>query len=462
MLNEKVTNIKNIRKSHIPYIITWTIFYSWLIVFFTWWITSFKNSYIFKNSNAYLLYLLFSIFIATLAFVLKPKNFRVHVVLGGLLSILILVLYNTLPFGKHIIYLLSFTIALTYVGLIQIFIYILNNTEKFYSVLFANFLMISVAVLQNLGILNISITKNYSFTIIVLLLSFIPVYKFNKEDYLNEEKIYAKNKTKTPKMLYFSLILNLIFLIFCRGIGRAYLLTANDLYPFNIEIYYYFGGMLGCLLLYLIFKYVKKANSIAWNIIFSCYVFAIFLFFASDIEQITYIFAFILGNCVTMGMCLMYYTLGIISKKYWDFKYIRYNIFIIDIIGCGLGTIIGNYIYSHTNYYFNIIVLSASVLISIILLSLSPILILTFFEDKWDEDSTKAVIDNANMRKFTKLNLTKKEIEVCKYILENLTVRQIAAEMKISENTIKFHKKQIFEKLNINSKEELIKIIEKK
>lgn len=462
MINEKVTNIKNIRKSHIPYIITWTIFYSWLIVFFTWWITSFKNSYIFKDANAYLLYLLFSIFIGTLPFILKPKNFRTHMVHGGIVSVIILALYNTLPFGKHIIYLLSFTIALTYVGLLQAFIYVLNNTEKFYSVLFANFLMITLAVLQNLGILNISITENYSFTIIVLVLSLIPVYKFNKEDYLNEEKIYSKNKTKTPKMLYFSLILNLIFLIFCRGIGRAYLLTTNDLYPFNIEIYYYFGGMLGCLLLYLIFKYVKKANSIAWNVIFSCYVFAIFLFFASDIEPITYIFAFVLGNCVTMGMCLMYYTLGIISKKYWDFKYIKYNIFIIDIIGCGLATIIGNYIYSHTNYYFSIIVLSVSVLISIILLSLSPILILTFFEDKWDEDSTKAVIDNANMRKFTKLNLTKKEIEVCKYILENLTVRQIAAEMKISENTIKFHKKQIFEKLNINSKEALIKIIEKK
>lgn len=51
------------------------------------------------------------------------------------------------------------------------------------------------------------------------------------------------------------------------------------------------------------------------------------------------------------------------------------------------------------------------------------------------------------MRKFTKLNLTKKEIEVYKYILKNLTVRQIATEMKISENTIKFHKKQILKNL---------------
>ena len=44
-------------------------------------------------------------------------------------------------------------------------------------------------------------------------------------------------------------------------------------------------------------------------------------------------------------------------------------------------------------------------------------------------------------------------------MLQSLTVRQIAANMNISENTVKFHKKQIFKKLNINSKEEFNNIL---
>ena len=48
MINSKVTNIKNIRKKTIPYMLSWLIFYSWLVMFFTWWINNFKNNYIFN------------------------------------------------------------------------------------------------------------------------------------------------------------------------------------------------------------------------------------------------------------------------------------------------------------------------------------------------------------------------------------------------------------------------------
>ena len=51
MINSKVTNIKNIRKKTIPYMLSWIIFYSWLVMFFTWWINNFKNNYIFDENR---------------------------------------------------------------------------------------------------------------------------------------------------------------------------------------------------------------------------------------------------------------------------------------------------------------------------------------------------------------------------------------------------------------------------
>ena len=234
---------------------------------------------------------------------------------------------------------------------------------------------------------------------------------------------------------------------------------ANDMYPFNLKIYYYIGALCGCVLLYVLYNYVSRCNIITWNMIFSLFVLSAFLYMWPSSFYIKSLFAFVLGVSLMMGINSMYYILGVISKKYWDFKFSRYNILVIGLLGCGLGTLLGNYIYKNDNEIFNNSILTLSVVMVIVILILSPILENTFFKDKWDEDSTKGTIDNLNKRKYSKYNLTFKEMEVCNYIIDNNSVRQIAIAMNISENTVKFHKKQIFKKLNISSKDELISLL---
>lgn len=455
MINSKVVHVKNIRSKMIPYIISWVFFYTWMVMFFTWWVGNFKSSTIFSSNQLFIIYSLFLIFISIIIFFVKPVRFKKYYIVGSVFSLLILII-NIFKI-KYIIYILPFFIALAYVGLLQIFIYIMNNTEKLYSLIFSNFLLISIVIHQDIKYLNIS--NNYYFMLILLFLSLLPSVKFNKKDYLNEEKEYAKTAPKISRVLYISLFINCIFLVFCRGIGRGFILLANDMYSFNLEIYYYLGGLVGCILLFLLISYVKKCNVLSWNITFCSFVLAAFLYMWPSSEFIKNMFAFVLGVGIMMGINNMYYMLGIISKKYWNYTYIRFNILVIDLIGCGLGTLLGNYIYNNGDNTIIIKLLTLSVFVVIILLIFSPILANTFFRDKWDEDSTKAVIDNLNRRKFDKYNLTSKEIEVSNYLINNYTVRQIAAYMGVSENTIKFHKKQIFKKTCINSKEELIKIL---
>ena len=55
--------------------------------------------------------------------------------------------------------------------------------------------------------------------------------------------------------------------------------------------------------------------------------------------------------------------------------------------------------------------------------------------------------------------LTDREIEVVELLLKGYTYRAIAERLVISENTMKYHVKNIYQKLNINSKMELIKIL---
>ena len=399
MINSKVTNISNIRKKNIPYMISWMFFYSWMVSFFTWWVNNFKTSNIFSEKSLYSIYFLSLLFVGIIIFIIKPEKFKSYFKIGTIFTMIFLATYH--------------------------------------------------------GFIQFNFTKYLKYSVVMLFISMLPLTKFNPKDYLNEKKEHKPTAPKISKTMYLSVILNCIFMIFCRGVGRALILLTNDMYSFDLEVYYYAGGVVGIILIILIYTYIRKCNSITWNLIFSSFVFAAFLYMWPTSGLMKGIFAFVLGICVMMGIISMYYMVGIISKKYWNYSYIKYNILAIDVLGCCIGTTLGNYIYKCNDTNIIIIILTISVFIVLVTLITSPIMTTTFFSGEWDIDSTKAIIDNENIRKYMGYNLTKREIEICNCLEKNLTVRQIAADMNISENTVKFHKKQIFKKLSINSKEEI-------
>jgi FixJ family two-component response regulator len=56
--------------------------------------------------------------------------------------------------------------------------------------------------------------------------------------------------------------------------------------------------------------------------------------------------------------------------------------------------------------------------------------------------------------------LTKREMEVMKYVITGILNKQIAAELKISEETVKIHRGRVMQKLGIVSVVELVHICE--
>ena len=58
-------------------------------------------------------------------------------------------------------------------------------------------------------------------------------------------------------------------------------------------------------------------------------------------------------------------------------------------------------------------------------------------------------------------SLTTREHEILTYLITGLLNKQIAYELKISERTVKAHRKQVYDKMGVNSIAELVRLTEK-
>ena len=76
--------------------------------------------------------------------------------------------------------------------------------------------------------------------------------------------------------------------------------------------------------------------------------------------------------------------------------------------------------------------------------------------DDWAKDSQKTEIDNEQIHMFKKYRLTKREIEVCKLLLQGYTMRQISGILSIAYSTVNTYCTSAYRKLDINSKTELM------
>ena len=461
MLNSKVTDIKNITKKNLPYIITWILYYAWVIVFTTWWTASPLTDEVYGADSRVILHSLNLLSSAIVVFFMKKEWFKKFALGGGFLIIVNSILFaiskdpSFISPNAHsiITVILACSLGIVNAGILVPFVYVMNNTEKFYSVVGTNLLISVLVLLQEMEVLNIS--NGFIFSFIMLVLSLIPIFFFKVKDYKQEEITHEKYMVKTPKILYITLILNCLYVIFCKGVGKSFLLLANQTVDFNLGIIFYIGGIIGCVIYYLIYHFFKRSNHMTWNVAFSTFALSMFLYYIADTFILKCIFAFFVGIGSTIGMINMYYILGVIGRMYWNHSYVKASIFFIGVCGGASGTLLGNHLTLSNDANLSMIFAIVSLAIVLVVLMLSPTLTLTYFQDRWEEDSTKGQVDMRNIRKFEKYNLTEREIEVVNCLLNNYTNRQIAVTLNISENTVKHHCKNIFKKLDIYSKNEI-------
>jgi DNA-binding CsgD family transcriptional regulator len=135
----------------------------------------------------------------------------------------------------------------------------------------------------------------------------------------------------------------------------------------------------------------------------------------------------------------------------------------MNVLGVLIGSVIGNEIIYFERSYFAASVTAVIIIFAVLIIL--PVLnsqlakhlksheFLVKFADMTKDEQEKTL---AGFKR-DKL-LTEKEYEVVNLLLRGYTYKVIAESLFISENTIKYHVKNIYQKLNINSKMELIKI----
>lgn len=149
--------------------------------------------------------------------------------------------------------------------------------------------------------------------------------------------------------------------------------------------------------------------------------------FVDDIPQMLTVFAVLLGIGGTIGIC------GGIS-----------------------GLVIGNVISSINTNQAPIIASLVATAFLLMFLILSPSLVRTQQYNQWVSDSGRTEVDNKEPDIFAKYRLSKRELEVCKLLLEGYTLRQISGILSIAYSTVNTYYTSAYRKLGINSRAELL------
>ncbi|SMB87816.1 regulatory protein, luxR family [Desulfonispora thiosulfatigenes DSM 11270] len=180
------------------------------------------------------------------------------------------------------------------------------------------------------------------------------------------------------------------------------------------------------------------------------------------------IFSYLVINTLMLG------ALGVCDLFWWSIlaRFFDYHDNPAKVLGIGLsmnvlgilvGGFIGNSIFSQENDVIKVSLIA--LLIIFIVMIFLPILniyltkllknhvFLFNFVNLEDSKQEKVIVDVWDNK-----NLTAKEIEVIKLILRGYTYKAISEQLFISENTTKFHVKNIYQKMNVNTKMELIKM----
>jgi len=458
-----VTNLKNVRKQNWPYITTWILYYAWVIVFTTWWVASPITDSLLGTGSRVLLHSLNLIASAIVVVVLKKEYFRISGVIGSI-TILFTAAFSLLVKDPQLhtiaIVLLAISLGIVNISILVPMVYIMNNTEKFVSIL-STFLLISVVMLlEETGILNSA--NGFWFSFLALLVSVIPIFFFKSSDLDTSLPKDFNLIPKGKKVLYITVLMNCCYAIFCKGIGKSLVDSVINAIGYSLFPAYYTGALLGCVFYYGIYRFFKYANHITWNVTFAMFALAMVFYPLAQQQSMALAFAGMIGAASTMGMINMYYIVGVVGKKYWNYFYVKASVVLIGLCGGMAGTLLGS-LFARSTFAFpygGLPVLVFSVLIILLLIILSPVLENTYYKEDWASDSEKVDIDNEKVFRFADYHLNPRETQLCQYLLQGHTIRQSASLMNIQESTCNSYCKDLYRKLGINSRVELLNLFQ--
>lgn len=458
-VNYSVVNFKWLRRQNLPYIFIWILYYAWIIAFATWWTASPLSENVFSTQLRELIHSITLVSSAAFIFIIRKELFVKIARIGAVLIITGMIIFFTIPNAN--IQTLSAVISSIAMGCVNIsilipFVFLLNNTEKLYAVVGSNLLIQLLSLFLEF---NTQISIEFVLAAAILAASLGTIVFFRKNDiveYIHDPK---PDLPHFHRRIYLSLLFNCAVAILCKGVGKGILNVVAEGAGASVLTWYYVGGLVGCLLYILIYAFTKKAYIWLGNMTFASVAISFMLnAFIHHIEALTIPFAVLLGLGSTMGMINMYYILGVIGKKYDSMRYVRLYILFIGVFGGGAGIAVGSLISMGGALEVSIFASIFSVVVMIAFMFISPIMERADYVNVWGFDSQQSEIDNEQLHIFQKYRLSKREIEVCKLLLQGYTMRQISGILSIAYPTVNTYCTSVYRKTKINSRTELLQV----
>lgn len=460
-IKANVVSFKGLNKQSIPYILIWIIYYTWIIAFTSWWTASPKSINVFGSVDRSLIQSIGIVSSAFFIFFTKKEWFiRIARFFAtfALLGVALIFLTSFSPAHLIGVIILGISIGCISVFVFMLFVFFLNNTEKLYAIIGSNLLISLLSIFQNInGGNNLSFRGDLVLSLLILLIVLIAIVYFHRDGALLQEDEERENTPKMETRVYLTLFYNCTFAILCRGVGSGVLHISAKKFGSNIVVWYFIGGLIGCVVYYMIYAFFPKAIILVGNISFGLIVLGFLLnAFAMELPKLAIFFALLLGIGSTVGMIVMYYVIGVVGKKFNSLRYLKFAFLIVGVGGGVTGIAVGNIIQSINST--QILIVSSIVTVSFILSFMvsSPLLAQEHIYGDWAKDTEMVEIDNEKMYLFEKYHLSKREMEVCKLLLKGYTLRQISAILSISYSTVNTYCTNSYRKLNINSRTELL------
>ena len=327
------------------------------------------------------------------------------------------------------------------------YIYEMNNSERLFGIVLAHLLVAGVSVY---GIRFNRTTAEFWWLIFAMSIVASVMSFLERKD--TEWEIAVAETFQ--KKLYFPLILACIggIIAVCSS-----MLVMEELVPTlpNARYFFFGGAAIGAVVYLAEYRFLPKPATGTLVSGFALAVAGIFCYVARVATWVKYMAAAFAGATFNMCMMNLYYILCNIIRKYKDSHMLK----IAPIVSNFMGILIA---VAATFAFFNIDEKGVRIWLSVCLAGDVIVIATSVFWDKavsvtaQQEEYVQFDTTITKAQAYEAVGLTEKEVEFADLLVEGLSLREIANKLYISENTAKTHRKAIYKKMQVGSREELV------
>lgn len=453
-----------VTKKHLPYFVGWIAIFVWLYSYFLPMGNFAFEANLFEatmgGSPVYFYFFLISGCLIPLLFdgkkFVSAAFYSVMVPLACFAAVLLI--GPGVP-SKIIMLIAVPCIAHIFISNVYTFFMVLNNSEKFFSMILAVLLPKVLLYVKPL-ISGMQFTLDLSiilifFTMITLAVS----YYFIKQGI---DEVPSLQKVNAPIKAYS--LMPVVFVAFVLNdiVAPAALQRMSSLTGVQVEGNYFFGILTGLAMVFLL------QNRFSLNICYMLNLSFAFLAigFLADIIRLQLpnmvrVSAVCFGIAYSIGIVNIYYLTGFMIKKFRSASFYRVGILLSTLFYFVPSIFV--FIVGQSELVLPPIWMAfLSVCIVILFFILSPFFIKMLYSGEWIDDAYREDVTKGSRleAKLKDYKLTPAEMEVCRLLLDGYTLRQISGIQYKAYATINTYCTSIYRKLDINSRTELLMLLQ--